>query len=143
MYGNMASPFASRAQRATMYSRVGLETDVNGASPHRLVQLLFEGLFEAMNQALAGIRSKDVALKNRALCRAVRIVDEGLKSALNMEAGTLANDLDALYAYVGIRLTQANARSDEKAIEECQSLMAPVREAWNKIGPTVDEQRAA
>jgi len=143
MYGNMASPFASRAQRATMYSRVGLETDVSSATPHRLVQLLFDGLFESMNQALGAIRTKDVAQKNRALSRAVRIVDEGLKSALNMEAGPLANDLDALYAYVSIRLTQANARSDENAIEECQALMGPVREAWNKIGPTTDEQRAA
>ncbi|WP_233151753.1 flagellar export chaperone FliS [Pelomonas sp. KK5] len=139
----MASPFAPRAQRATMYSKVGLETDVGSASPHRLVQMLFDGLFESMNLALAAIRNQDVALKNRQLSRAVRIVDEGLKSALNMEAGTLAADLNALYAYVCIRLTQANLRGDAEAIEECQRLMAPVREAWSKIGPSVTEQRAA
>ena len=143
MYGNMASPFASRAQRSKMYSKVGLETDIHGASPHRLVELLFDGLFEAMNLALAAIRGKDVAAKNRALSHAVRILDEGLKSALNLEAGPMANDLNELYAYVCIRLTQANLPGDEKAIEECQRLMAPVREAWTRIGPSVDQQRAA
>ena len=40
MYGN-SSPFASHAQRASnMYNRVGVETDVMTASPHRLVTLL-------------------------------------------------------------------------------------------------------
>ena len=143
MYGNMASPFASRAQRAKMYSRVGLETDIHGASPHRLVAMLFDGAFEAMNQARAAIQNKDVTAKNRALCQAVRILDEGLKSALNLEAGPLANDLNELYAYVCIRLTQAQLHADEKAIEECQRLLTPVREAWQKIGPNSSEQKAA
>ena len=143
MYGNMSSPFASRAQRAKMYSKVGLETDIHSATPHRLVTMLFDGLFEAMNQARAGIQNKDVGQKNRAICRAVRILDEGLKCALNMEAGQLAGDLNELYAYVCIRLTQANLRGDEAAIEECQRILTPVRDAWNKIGPVVNENKAA
>ncbi len=143
MYGNMSSPFASHAQRAKMYSKVGLETDIHGASPHRLVALLLDGLFESMNQALAGIQNRDVAQKNRALCRAVRILDEGLKSALNLEAGPLAADLNELYAYVCIRLTKANLHGDAAAIEECQRLMTPIRDAWTKIKPATEQARAA
>jgi flagellar secretion chaperone FliS len=144
MYGSNASPFAPRAQRATMYSKVGVETGVQGASPHRLVAMLFDGVFDAMNQALGAVEAGNSDLKNRALGRAVRILDEGLKAALNLQAGPLAADLHSLYAYLCMRLTQANLHSDASAIEECHRLLSPIREAWNAIGASVDvQQRAA
>jgi len=143
MYGNTASPFASRAQRASMYSKVGLETDVQAASPHRLVSMLFDGVFDAMSQALGAIASGNTEVKNRAISRAVRILDEGLKSALNMEAGPLAADLRELYAYVCMRLTQANLHADPALIEECQRILSPIREAWTAIGVLPAAQRAA
>ncbi len=143
MYGN-ASPFASRGQRASsMYSRVGLETDVLNASPHRLVALLLDGVFDAMNQALGAIASQDTEVKNRSLSRAVRILDEGLKAGLRMEAGPLAKDLGELYAYLCARLTHANLHSDSAAIEECQRLLQPIREAWTGIAPEVEARHAA
>ncbi|MDT8999343.1 flagellar export chaperone FliS [Paucibacter sp. APW11] len=133
MYGS-SSPFASRNQRASaMYNRVGLETDVLNASPHRLVSLLFDGVNEAMSQAIGGIMSGNNEVKNRCLGRAVRILDEGLKAALNLEAGPLATDLRDLYAYLCMRLTRANLHSDIAAIEECQRLLQPIREAWAGI----------
>ena len=143
MYGNLSSPFASRTQRASMYSKVGLETDVHGASPHRLVSMLFDGVFEAMSQARSAIQSHNTELKNRSLSRAVRILDEGLKACLNLEAGPLAADLRDLYAYLCMRLTRANLHSDVAAIEECQRILTPVREAWLAIGKSAEVQRAA
>jgi flagellar protein FliS len=134
MYGNMSSPFSARNQRATLYAKVGLETDVQAASPHRLVAMLFDGVFDAMAQATQAIQMGNVELKGRALSRAVRILDEGLRAGLDMSAGQLATDLRDLYGYVCTRLTQANLRSDISAIEECQRLLSPVREAWTAIG---------
>lgn len=136
MYGNMSSPFAARNQSATFYAKVGLETDVQAASPHRLVAMLFDGVFDAMTQATQAIQAGNVELKGRALGRAVRILDEGLRAGLDLSAGQLANDLRDLYGYVCTRLTQANLRSDIAAIEECQRLLSPVREAWAAISQT-------
>jgi flagellar protein FliS len=143
MYGNVASPFASRTQRASMYRKVGLETDVQGASPHRLVSMLFDGVFDAMSQARAGIESGNTELKNRSLSRAVRILDEGLKASLNMQAGALASDLNDLYAYLCMRLTKANLHGDIAAIEECQRILTPVRDAWMAIAQAPEVLRAA
>lgn len=136
MYGNMSSPFAARNQRATLYAKVGLETDVQAASPHRLVAMLFDGVFDAMNQATQAIQAGNVELKGRALTRAVRILDEGLRAGLDLSAGPLATDLRELYGYICMRLTQANLRSDVDAVAECQRLLAPVRDAWTAIGQT-------
>lgn len=136
MYGNMSSPFAARNHSASMYAKVGLETDVQAASPHRLVAMLFDGVFDAMNQARQAIQTGNVEQKGRALSRAVRILDEGLRAGLDLSAGQLAVDLRELYGYVCMRLTQANLKNDLAAIDECQRLLSPVREAWNAIGQT-------
>ena len=103
--------------------------------------MLFDGYMEALSQARGAMRAGQVELKCRALSRAVRIVDEGLKSSLDMTGGgTLAADLSALYAYVTMRLTQANLHNDEARIEECRRLMQPLRDAWTSIAPEVANQ---
>jgi flagellar protein FliS len=79
--------------------------------------------------------------KGVAIGHAVRIVDEGLKAALNLtDGGKLANDLADLYAFVCLRLTQANLRNDESLLDECQALLSPLREAWTAIGDQVAKQ---
>lgn len=137
-----SAPFASNAPRLKQvtgaYHQVGLQSMVTGASAHGLVALLFDGFNAAVYRAKGAIRSRDIAAKGTAIGHAVRIVDEGLKSALNLEAGgKLAADLSDLYAYICTRLTQANLRSDEAALDECLALMAPLREAWQAIGERV------
>ena len=50
--------------------------------------------------------------------------------------------LHDLYAYVGLRLTQANLHSDEAAVAECVSLVQPIHDAWRAIAPQVGEHNA-
>lgn len=130
-----APAHASHA-RASAYQQVGLATGVAAATPHRLVLMLFDGFDEALAQALGALRDGPVETKCRAIGRAARIVDEGLKSSLDLEGGgTLAADLRDLYAYVSLRLVQANLNNDAAALQECRRLMQPLREAWASIAP--------
>lgn len=132
-----ASPFSPPAALAAgrAYRTVGLETGVSTASPHRLVAMLFDGLQESLAQARGALRSRNLELKGRAIGRAVRIVEEGLKAGLNLEAGGgLAHDLNDLYGYMTLRLTRANLDNDEAPIEECQRLIEPIATAWAAIG---------
>lgn len=134
--------FASPAPRSnprnafsSMYRKIEVETAVPDASPHRLVAMLYDGLLECISQACGAIRERNVESKGRAIGRAVRIVDEGLKAALNLrDGGQLATDLNNLYSYITQRLTQANLHSDEAALQECTRLILPLREAWSSIG---------
>jgi len=127
-----ANPFANA------YRQVGTETAVASATPHRLIEMLFDGCMDAMAQAKGAMRAGQVEVKGRALGRAVRIVDEGLRASLDMRGGgALAGDLHALYGYLTMRLTAANLRNDEQAIDECQRLLAPLRDAWRDIGAQV------
>lgn len=135
-------PIAARTGLANAYHEVGVVTGVTTASPHRLVAMLYDGLMTELTKAQGAIGKKDVEGKCTAISRAVRIVDEGLKSALDLQqGGQIAQDLNELYAYVSMRLTLANLRSSSEMIEECKGLIEPVREAWKAIGPQVEGAR--
>jgi flagellar protein FliS len=132
-----ASPRSGRhAPLAGAYREVGHETGVVDASPHRLIALLFDGCLDAIAEARGAMRGGQVEAKACAIGRAARIVDEGLRGALDLrDGGPLAADLEQLYGYVAIRLTLANLRNDEDALDECQRLLAPLRDAWTSIAP--------
>lgn len=120
---------------ASVYRQMAVETGVAGASPHQLVLMLFDAFADSVTQARGAMRSRQVEQKGRAIGRALRIVNEGLREGLNLrEGGSLAADLNDLYAYVTLRLMQANLANDETALDECQRLMVPLREAWAAIG---------
>lgn len=130
------SPHAPRHLRGGLYAQVGVETGISGATPHQLVQMLFDGFMEALAQGRGAMRAGQRATKGQALTRAVRIIEEGLRAGLDLRAGgQLARDLDELYAYLTMRLTLANLRDDEALLDECQRLVQPLRDAWMAIAP--------
>lgn len=142
MFADTLAVSRSGPSLANAYRMVGAETGVSGATPHKLVQMLFDGFHEAIAQARGALRSRMIEAKGRAISRALRIVDEGLHAGLNLsEGGKLAADLDALYTYVSLRLTHANLHNDEAALDECVALIEPIRSAWAAIGPQAHASR--
>ena len=133
------SPASARRQLGGLYQQVGVETQLAGASPHHLVTMLFDGYMEAVAQARGAMRAGQIEIKGRAISRALGIVQEGLRAGLDLKVGgSLARDLDDLYAYVAGRLTLANVRNDEAMLDECQRLLQPLREAWASIAPVAN-----
>jgi flagellar protein FliS len=65
----------------------------------------------------------------------VLMLFDGFDDALAQAIGTLAADLRDLYAYVSLRLLQANLNNDGAALDECRRLMRPIRDAWASIAP--------
>jgi len=132
---NASASFVGRRQ-AGAYQQVHVATGVDGATPHKLVSMLFDGALAAIAEARGAMRSRNIAAKGQAISRAVRIVDEGLSAPLNLaDGGKLALDLRDLYSYVALRLTQANLKNDEAALDECVKLIEPLRSAWANIDP--------
>ena len=134
MFASAAFSAPSKRQLGA-YQQVHVTTGVDGASPHRLVQMLFEGLLDSFAQARGAMRQGNIEAKGEAIGRAVRIIDEGLKAGLNLdEGGRLAEDLRDLYAYDTVRLSYANRHNDEAAIGECTRLIEPLSKAWAEMG---------
>ncbi|MFZ5467781.1 MAG: flagellar export chaperone FliS [Pseudomonadota bacterium] len=128
--GMYVSQYSTGAAR---YASVGIQTRVEDASPHRLIQMLFEAFIERVIVAKHALDRNDTALKGTSLTKAIAIIG-GLKEALDSEqGGELAGNLRDLYTYVELQLIKANASNDEAIMDECIRLIREIKSAWDQI----------
>ncbi|EDS86069.1 flagellar protein FliS [Burkholderia pseudomallei S13] len=128
---------------ASAYARVGVETGVMGASPHRLIAMLYQGARQAIAHARLHLQQGNVAARGEAIGKAIRIVESGLQQALNLEVGgDIASRLDSLYTYMCRRLLQANVDASEPMLIEVDGLLATLEDAWTGIAPEVARMNA-
>lgn len=119
------------------YTKIGFESEAMGATPHRLISMLLEGALKQIAIAKKGIQQKQIPVKGDAIIRAMAIIDDGLNSSLNMEAGgDLAVKLRLLYEYMIVRLGRANLDNDIAPLDEVTRLLNEIKEGWDGIRPT-------
>ncbi|MCY1408876.1 Flagellar secretion chaperone FliS [compost metagenome] len=129
----------STMRGAAAYARVGVESSVMSATPHRLIGMLFDGAQASIRAARLHMQGGDVAEKGKAISRAIDIVNQGLLAALDHErGGELAGRLEQIYDYVVRLLLQANLHNDEQRLDEAARLLEDIGSAWREIGQQVD-----
>jgi len=131
----MSSPLPSRANHRrslNSYAQVGVETGVLNASPERLITLLFDGATNAIRQAQEHLASGNISARGQAISKAINIVQNGLRTGLNTEAGgELALNLADLYDYVVRQLLDANLQADGTKLELALTLLSNIADAWH------------
>src|SRR5690606_7413148 len=130
--------FRSRSSRAaSAYQRINVETSVHTMDQHQLVNLLLLGAISAVATARGARARGVVVVQCSAVADAIRIVEEGLTTALaRLDGGELAENLGALYDYCVHRLILANARNDDAMFLEVQRLIEPIAQSWLEIRKT-------
>lgn len=124
------------ARGAGAYARVGVESGVMSASPHQLITLLFDGAQSAIRTARLHLQDGRAAEKGAAISKALDIVNNGLKAALDLErGGELAERLAALYDYVARLLLAANLYNDDERLRQAAELLENIGSAWRDIDP--------
>jgi flagellar protein FliS len=128
---------------ANAYARVGVETGVIGANPHRLVVMLYQGTRQAIAQARTYLQQGNVAERGGAISKAIRIIESGLQQSLNVVAGgEIGHRLHALYGYTTRRLFDANLKQSEAMLVEVDGLLDTLEEAWIGIAPEIARMAA-
>jgi flagellar protein FliS len=128
--------FGSSQSGANAYAKVGMETGVIAANPHKLIIMLFEGAQIALNNALQQMQAGNIPEKGKAISKAIMIIENGLRASLDKSVGgEIAINLDALYEYMGGRLLLANLNNDAAIIQEVQTLLHDIKSAWEEIAP--------
>lgn len=135
--------FGSSRQGINAYKKIGVETGVLAASPHKLIVMLYEGALKAIDQAAVHMEAGDIEKKGEAISKAVQIILIGLRSSLNREAGgELAENLYNLYDYMARRLFEANVKNNLEMLAEVRKLLSDIKGAWDEIGDTAERQLA-
>lgn len=117
----------------TSYSSIDLSSRLEGASPHRLVAILFEELLKALEAMEAAASRADRARVGVSQSRALSVL-YGLESSLDMEnGGEIARNLAAIYAE-SRRLTIAAGREcSASGVANVRAMISEIASAWEAI----------
>ena len=122
------------------YKKTNLEAELSVADPHRVIQMMYEGLIERLSQAKGAIMRHDYEYKADRMSKAVGIIN-GLQSALdNRSNPELGQRMFALYDYMKELLTKASVSLDTAPIDEVINLILPIKQAWDQIPQDIKEK---
>ena len=106
------------------------EAAVAGASPVRLVILLYEQAIEDLRRALAAQNSGAIEVRTREINHAILVLGY-LEATLDKEqGGRVAENLKLFYEQLRAGLTEAQARQSPSLLEKQISLLMEVRDGW-------------
>ena len=109
---------------------------INGASPEQLVAMLLEGAQRFLIQAIAAVRSRDIATKARMVNKVSAIIEE-LTVGLNHEdGGELVVNLSRIYDWWLNELFDASQKNDPVRLEFIGRQIAEMRGTWTQLSQT-------
>lgn len=118
---------------AKAYQNTAVESLVTEATPHKLVEMLYEGAIKNLKLAKIFIEQKNFEKKTEHLNKSLAIFTE-LKSGIDEASGKeVAENFSALYEYCYQTAVQANLHNDIAKIDEIIQLIDPILEAWKQM----------
>lgn len=120
-----------------------LEARVLSADPLELVCLLYQRGLETVRDARRYMAARDIAGRAEAISKTLAIIGE-LNSSLDHNAGgDVSGNLERLYSYMTVRLTEANMRREEAPLVEVERLLTTLAEAWKEVRARTSESAPA
>lgn len=121
------------------YKAIDLQSRIETASPHELIDLLLQGARTHIATAQGNIQRNEIKEKGEHIGKALSII-EGLKSSLNQDqGGEIAINLLRLYEYIQQILLKANLNNDEDLLAQSNLLLSQVHQAWQLIQPEIND----
>jgi flagellar secretion chaperone FliS len=109
------------------------EGRILSAGPIELVNMLYQGAMDAVQDARHHLANGQIAERSRAITKACAILMELSRSLDHNAGGELAGRLAALYNYMRRKLLEANFRKIDAPLGEVLSLLATLAEGWREI----------
>lgn len=131
MFGSAAR--AHYAPAGARYRSVDVSTRIEGASPHRLVAILYEELLTRMSVLKGVLGGGDATRRNDSHARVLAII-AALNTGLDHDkGGDVAGLLATLYAETGRLVGLAVRDRDVAPLDDARGIIADVATAWDQI----------
>jgi flagellar protein FliS len=131
--------FRSGQPGENAYAKTKLETGVLSASPHKLTTMLFDAALLALRMAQRHMKAGNT--EHMTISRSIMLIENGLRASLNREAGgEIADNLDAMFDYMGRRQLAANLKNQPELLDQVHDLLKQLTQAWAGIAPGAQAQ---
>ena len=108
------------------------QSQVQTASPEKILIMLYDGAIQFLNKALKAMKEGNIQESHNNNVSAQNIIMEFMNT-LDMDiGGDVARNLYGLYEYLHHRLVYANINKDPKAIEEVLRHLKELKETWEE-----------
>ncbi len=124
---------AMRNKFAQQYASNYVETAVSEASPHKLVEMLYEGVLKNLNLTKVYIEQKNYEKKAEHVNKALAIISS-LRSGVDIGKGAeVAENLYALYDYCYRRTLESSAKNNIEVVNEVIEHFKSLNDAWKQM----------
>jgi len=122
-------------QGLQQYRTLDLQTRIEDASPHELINMLLQGARSHINSASHHLQHHRIKEKGEHIGKTISIMS-GLRGSLDHEnGGQIAENLDKLYEYIEQILLKANLDNNNDLLTEANTLLSEIHQAWQEIKP--------
>jgi flagellar secretion chaperone FliS len=118
------------------------EAGVGGASPVRLVVLLYEQAMEDLRRALVAHAHGDIEGRTREINHALLVIGHLQATLDKSQGGKVAVNLERFYQQLRAGLVEAQCRQSTEVLERQMSLLKQVHQAWCDVEKALTPARA-
>lgn len=118
---------------AQQYANNFIETAVSEATPHKLVEMLYEGAIKHLNLTKVFLEQKNYEKKSYHSNKALAIIG-ALRTGVDVEKGKdVGGNLFDLYDYCYRKTFEASAKNQVEIMTEVIDLLKSLHEAWKQM----------
>lgn len=115
------------------YQSVDIASRIEGATPHQLVQLMYEELLKSIDAMAVAAKRGDYIQRGQHLSRALNVLT-GLETSLDFDkGGEIATGLAAIYRETRRLVIEGGRESDPIMIVKARDLIHEISTAWDAI----------
>jgi flagellar protein FliS len=128
----MSNPYLKQYQK----------TQIETASPEKILIMLYDGAIQFLNKAKVGIGNSNIEETHNNIIGAQRIIAEFMNTLDIENGGDVAKNLYSLYEYLHYRLIQANIKKDVEIIEEVLVHLKDLKNTWEQAIRIAAQEKA-
>lgn len=122
-----------KQQFAKQYANNYVETSISEASPHKLIELLYEGALKHIKLVRIFMDQKKYEKKSEHMNKLLSIV-LNLREGVDLKkGGEVADNLYRLYDYCYRQLITASFKNDTVILDEVDGYLKGLYEAWKAL----------
>jgi flagellar secretion chaperone FliS len=116
------------------YQGVDIASRIEGATPHQLVQILYEELLKSLDaMAFAALRG-DYVKRGRHQSKSLAIIT-ALETSLDFDkGGEIASGLVTIYREARRLVVAAGREGDAQSVVKAREMLGEIASAWEAIG---------